>query len=69
MLLALLECADVGMVGLVKKNSLAFFLVISEASVEQELLADQDTSAVLLRIFELSKISDAASGFLKSFNN
>lgn len=64
MLLPLLKCAHVGMIVLVKKNSLALFLVASERTVVQELLADQDASAVFLRILKLTIISDAGSSFL-----
>jgi hypothetical protein len=68
-LLALLECANVGMVVLVKENSLTLFLVISEPTVVQELLADQNTGSVFLRIFKFSIVSDSGSGFLESLNN
>lgn len=69
MLLPLLECAYVGMIVLVKENSLALFLVASERTVVQELLADQDASAVFLRILKLTIISDASCSFLESLNN
>ena len=64
MLFPLLKCAHVGMIALVKKNSLALFLVASERTVVQELLADQDASAVFLRILKLTIISEAGSSFL-----
>jgi len=57
------------MVVLVKENSLALFLVISEPTVVQELLADQNTSSVFLRILKFSIVSDSGSGFLESINN
>ena len=57
------------MVILVEQNSLTLFLVISEASVEQELLANQNTRSVFLRIIKLSIVCDAGSGLLESINN
>jgi len=68
-LFALLESAYICMVVMVKNYSLSFFLIVSKGAAVFELLADQDSSASLLRILKLAIINDVGSSFLHSLSN